>query len=87
MAGILLRQFWRVIEYDAAALPQLPATLPAKKRGRKPGPPRCVIQLRIRSEMGVNNLYSKTVFESPFHVMKFLQEAFTREGLFAEKRP
>lgn len=44
------------------------------KRGRRPGPTRCVVQMRVRGSGKVWNYYSVTIHAAPHQVMKQLQE-------------
>jgi len=48
----------------------------SQKRGRRPGPTRCVIQLRVRECGKVASYYSLTAYLSPYEAMRRLQEAF-----------
>lgn len=47
-----------------------------RRGGRKPGPPRCVVQLRQRVNGKVHSLYSITIDLPPNQAMKLIQEAF-----------
>lgn len=49
---------------------------PLPRRGRKPRPRRCVIQLRVRQGGKVIPYYSVTVATEPDLAMKRIQEAF-----------
>lgn len=56
----------------------MPADHPRRK-GRRPGPKRSVIQLRCRMGGKVVNFWSVTLHQEPSKVMKILQEMFPRE--------
>jgi len=45
----------------------------SKRRGRPPGPRRCVVQMRVRNAGKVQSWYSVTLHAEPSHVMKELQ--------------
>jgi hypothetical protein len=51
------------------------------RRGRKPRPMRCVIQLRVREGGKVTSYYSVTVLVKPHEAMKRLQQAFEGDQL------
>lgn len=44
------------------------------RRGRPPGPLRCVVQLRVRQGGKVTSYYSVTLPAEPYEVMKDIQE-------------
>jgi len=56
---------------------------PAGRRGgRRPRPPRCVIQLRVRQDGKVQSYYSVTVPMPPNVAMKLLQQMFAGDRTY-----
>lgn len=52
------------------------------KRGRRPGPRRCVVQLRVREAGKVTSYFSLTIHVEPHEAMKRLQQIFHGDRIY-----